>query len=202
MDPACWLILLAGPNGAGKSTFAKQFLPALVGNVPFINVDDLSRAAATTPPLSAVAVGRQAIQRIERLMEQHATLVIETTLSGQGHLNRVRRARRDGWKTAMIYLGLRTPDDALRRVAERVGAGGHDVPEHVVRRRFYRSLDNLPDCVRLVDIGVILDNSARVPEAVASSRNGIVEIFDNARLPDVTVRLASLDQSNPAPRRR
>ncbi len=199
MDPACWLILLAGPNGAGKSTFAKQFLPALVGDVPFINVDDVSRAVPTTPPLSAVAVGRQAVQRIERLMAQRSSLVIQTTLSGQAHLNRVRRARRDGWKTAMIYLGLRTPEDALRRVAERVGAGGHDVAEHVVRRRFYRSLDNLPDCIRLVDIGVILDNSARVPETVASSQNGIVEILDTARLPEVTIRLASLGRSNSVP---
>ena len=199
MDPACWLILLAGPNGAGKSTFAKQFLPALVGDVPFINVDDVSRAVPTTPPLSAVAVGRQAVQRIERLMAQRSSLVIETTLSGQAHLNRVRRARRDGWKTAMIYLGLRTPEDALHRVAERVGAGGHDVAEHVVRRRFYRSLDNLPDCIRLVDIGVILDNSARVPETVASSQNGIVEILDTARLPEVTIRLASLGRSNSVP---
>jgi len=34
-------IVIAGANGAGKTTFARQLLPALYPDVPFLNVDEV-----------------------------------------------------------------------------------------------------------------------------------------------------------------
>jgi predicted ABC-type ATPase len=58
----------------------------------------------------------------------------------------------------ILYLWLPTADLALARVAERVRAGGHDVPAEAVRRRFDRGRHNfftlyrpLADAWRLYD---------------------------------------------------
>lgn len=42
----------------------------------------------------------------------------------------------------LIFLWLRSPDIAIARVQERVRAGGHDVPEATIRRRYKRGAEN------------------------------------------------------------
>ena len=59
-----------------------------------------------------------------------------------------------------MFLALPTPELALARVAERVRAGGHDVPPDVVRRRFQAGLQNLLELyVGVVDSWEVYDNS-------------------------------------------
>ena len=41
-----------------------------------------------------------------------------------------------------MYLWLPDADMAVQRVAERVLAGGHDVPETTIRRRYHAGLQN------------------------------------------------------------
>ena len=48
----------------------------------------------------------------------------------------------DYW-VSLIYLKLPSVEDAIRRVERRVAAGGHGIPEPVIRQRFMRSLDYL-----------------------------------------------------------
>lgn len=62
----------------------------------------------------------------------------------------------------IVYLWLPTVDLALARIAERVRAGGHDVPADTVRRRFERGRRNfftlyqpLADAWRLYDATAI-----------------------------------------------
>ena len=71
-----------------------------------------------------------------------------------------------------MYLGLGSPEDAVRRVAERVRQGGHPVPEDVVRRRFDAGLRNLYEhCIGTVDEWRVLDNSGPVPLLVEQGMN-------------------------------
>jgi predicted ABC-type ATPase len=48
---------------------------------------------------------------------------------------------------------------AVRRVAYRVQAGGHDVPEHKVRERYQRLWRLVAQAVLLADRAVVYDNS-------------------------------------------
>lgn len=41
----------------------------------------------------------------------------------------------------------------------RVLAGGHDVPEEDVRRRYRRSFENLPIAIKRADHAILFDNS-------------------------------------------
>jgi predicted ABC-type ATPase len=47
-----------------------------------------------------------------------------------------------GYHVHVFYLWLPSPDMAVLRVRRRVESGGHDVPESVIRRRFWRGLVN------------------------------------------------------------
>ena len=68
-------------------------------------------------------------------------------------------ARERGFDVALIYLGTSDPTINVARVSNRVALGGHDVPEIDIRRRYERSLLNLPIAVARADISIIFDNS-------------------------------------------
>jgi predicted ABC-type ATPase len=53
------------------------------------------------------------------------------------------RARERGYEIELHYLSVTSPRVCIERVAQRVRDGGHDVPVADIRRRFYRSLQNL-----------------------------------------------------------
>jgi predicted ABC-type ATPase len=151
-----WLILLAGPNGAGKSTTARTVLRDL----PIIDTDAIAAGLRRRDPAaSSIVAGRKSLQRISRSFARRRSFAVETTLSGAGPLRRVRAAKNAGWNVAVVYVGLADADLAVLRVRSRVAAGGHGVPESDIRRRYRRSLDNLPAACRLADIGLTFDNS-------------------------------------------
>jgi predicted ABC-type ATPase len=52
--------------------------------------------------------------------------------------------------------------------------GGHDVPEADARRRFSRSLANLPEYLAACDFWRVYDNNAAQPVAVAEGRQGCI----------------------------
>jgi predicted ABC-type ATPase len=62
----------------------------------------------------------------------------ETTLSGRFYSRHIPEWRSSGYKVKLFYLRLATPELAFARVRKRVLLGGHDVPEHIIRRRFVR----------------------------------------------------------------
>ena len=70
------------------------------------------------------------------------------------------QARSAGYRIALHYVSVNSVAQALDRIANRVALGGHDVPEGDVRRRFARSLANLPAAVVRSDETRIYDNSS------------------------------------------
>jgi predicted ABC-type ATPase len=59
----------------------------------------------------------------------------------------------------LIYIGTESAEINLARIARRVLAGGHNVPEMDVRRRYLRSLQNLPAAAGIADRVLLFDNS-------------------------------------------
>jgi predicted ABC-type ATPase len=53
-------------------------------------------------------------------------------------------AHRFGFEIVLVYIGTDNVEINLGRIRDRVLAGGHNVPETDVRRRYQRSLANLP----------------------------------------------------------
>jgi len=82
------------------------------------------------------------LSEIDRLAKQRTDFSFESTLSGLGYVRRLKNMRAAGYHIEIIYLRLRSPRLALRRVAARVRQGGHDVSKADLLRRFTRNLKN------------------------------------------------------------
>jgi predicted ABC-type ATPase len=143
------VIIVGGPNGAGKTTFASAYLAIDRDVTEFVNADEISRELTAQELLSEAArnarAARAMLERIDELIEARADLVIETTLASLAYAQKIPAWRRQGYHVALIYLRLPNPDQSIERVRRRVAAGGHAIPENVIRRRFGRSLRYLED---------------------------------------------------------
>ena len=163
MPPERKIIVIAGPNGAGKTTFAREYLPFEPACPIFVNADLIAAGVSPlNPEAAAFRAGRLMLEEIDRHARHGRSFAFETTLAGLGYVRRIRRWRRSGYVVKLIYLPLATPEEALRRVEQRVRQGGHRIPEDVVRRRFDRSVANFRNVYRdLVDSWQVLDRRGR-----------------------------------------
>jgi predicted ABC-type ATPase len=66
------------------------------------------------------------------------SFAIETTLASRTYALRRQRWAGLGFRTILHFIELPSADFALARVRARVAAGGHDIPEADIRRRFER----------------------------------------------------------------
>src|SRR5215467_7190487 len=172
--------IIAGPNGAGKTTFARWFLPNYAGCRNFINADLIAAGISPlSPETAAVRAGRLMLEEISLAMQRGIDFGFETTLSGRGHLNLVRRLKKRGYRVHFFYLWIPSVELALSRIRERVSRGGHDVPETVVRRRFTRSMRNFFLHYRqLADRWILFDSSVAPPSVIAKQEEGRLQIFE------------------------
>jgi|SRR5271166_1506251 len=163
-QPRC--IVIAGPNGAGKTTFARQYLPTNAGVIHFVNADLIAGGLSPLKPeLAAIAAARMVLRAIDRLAKARADFAFESTLSGLTYVRRLASWRQAGYRVEIVYLRLRSPQLALRRVAARVRQGGHDVPRVDVVRRFSRGWKNFREIYQpLADSWTVYDNSGRAPQ--------------------------------------
>jgi predicted ABC-type ATPase len=159
--PRC--IVIAGPNGAGKTTFAREYLPKVAGVIQFVNADLIAQGLSPLEPqFAALAAGRLLLQRVSALAATRADFAFESTLSGLTYARQLRSWKADGYRIEIVYLRLRSPQLALRRIAARVRQGGHNVPRADVLRRFTRGWENFERLYRpLADEWTIYDNSGR-----------------------------------------
>jgi predicted ABC-type ATPase len=161
--------VIAGPNGAGKTTFAMRFLPR-IAEVNFINADLIAAGVSPLDPESVAAeAGRIFLARIRELTDRRTDFAFETTLSGRSYVSLLSELRAAGYRIHLFFLWLPSVELALKRVADRVRKGGHNIPAETVGRRFKRGIHNLFNLYRgLCDLIVIYDNSTAEPRLVAT----------------------------------
>jgi predicted ABC-type ATPase len=140
------LYVLAGVNGAGKSSLGGAAIHA--NGAEFFNPDiAAARLREQQPGLSAEqanglawTLGRRGL---EKALAEGLTYAFETTLGGKSITRLLLDGARAGAEVHVWYAGLATPELHLKRIAARVAAGGHDIPETKVRERFDASRANL-----------------------------------------------------------
>ncbi len=180
------LIVIAGPNGAGKSTLTRA---ARFPGARVFDPDAAARDLAPDDPARAAVLAGRRMARARRLaLAAGESLAVETTLAGRDILRLMQDARRAGYRVELHYVRLESEEMHLRRVECRVAAGGHDVPEADLRRRFARSMANLPRAMTLADETRLYDNDR--PGAPLRE----IAVFPNGPPPDwaVEARLGAL----------
>ena len=171
--PQLWVV--AGPNGAGKTTLVRVHRK-LAARLQVVNPDEI---AVAIDPLRRnertvlLQAGREVLRLRDEFLSSEISFLVETTLTGQGELALLERARTVGFKVNLAYVGLPRMEMSRSRVTERVLDGGHDVPLDDIQRRFGRSLANLPIALERADRAYLLDNAGlrhRLVYAVESGR--------------------------------
>lgn len=85
---------------------------------------------------------------------------IETVLSDARKLDYISLAKKLGYRIYLYFVSTKDVEINIRRVAQRVAQGGHDVPETKIRQRYERSLGLLLDTIKLCDRAYLFDNSS------------------------------------------
>jgi predicted ABC-type ATPase len=167
------IIIIAGPNGAGKTTFAREFLPKEAGCPAFVNADLIAAGLSPfAPEAVAFQAGRLMLETVAQHVARRNSFAVETTLSGLGYARQIPRWRAAGYGVELHFLSLPCADMAVRRVAERVRHGGHDIPEATIRRRYDAGLQLLNRVYKhLVDEWILYDNSGLTPLVLDWSLN-------------------------------
>jgi predicted ABC-type ATPase len=167
------LTVIGGPNGSGKSTFTRKL--DFDGRANLLDPDAIARRMNPHDlRLAAIDAAREVIQRTREYLRDGQSFAIETTLSSVSILETMRRARERGFVVRLVYVCVNNPDWNIERVRARFAQGGHDVPDEDIRRRYERSLGNLPAALRLAHQAVVHDNSGSVPRRVLETRDGVV----------------------------
>jgi predicted ABC-type ATPase len=151
------LTFIAGANGSGKTTLTRW--NALFKEIPLLDPDAIANALQAMTSLPPIAAARQVLKSAAEHLKKSESFAIETTLSGRNYLQMMMGARARGFEVRLVYIGTESVEINLARIRNRVLAGGHDVPENDVRRRYQRSLENLPIAIKRADDSILFDNS-------------------------------------------
>lgn len=152
------LHLLAGPNGSGKSTYVARMLQPLT-HLPFINADVI--AAERWPDAqaeNAYEASRAAAAERAEFMATGRSFITETVFSHESKLELISDAVSMGY-IVHLHAILLPVDVTVARVAERVGLGGHDVPEQKIRERYDRLWGLVARARAIADRADFFDNS-------------------------------------------
>ncbi len=106
-----------------------------------------------------------------KLIAGGASFIAETVFSHPSKVQLVQAAKRNGF-TVILHVLLIPEDLAVRRVAYRVAAGGHDVPVKKIRERYGRLWKNVAASVPLADTVIVYDNSRHSGPAIVAEFHG------------------------------
>lgn len=155
------LFVIGGPNGAGKTTCAMNLLPRFLECEEYVNADAIAAGLSPfRPEATAIQAGRLMLGRIRHLASLKKDFAFKTTLASKSFVPFLKQCKQDGYSVTVLFLWLQNVGLALSRVAGRALAGGHFVPEEVVRRRYIRGITNFFKRYQpLADNWALYDNS-------------------------------------------
>ncbi len=166
--------MVVGPNGSGKTTFVTELLALELPRYAYVNADEIANARwGADSAAHAYEAARVAAETRAHLIASGRSFIAETVFSHPSKLDLVRSAQEAGYQVA-LHAMLVSEELAVRRVAYRVRAGGHDVPEHKIRERYQRLWRLVAQAISLADRAVVYDNSRRAgPVKVAELFGGL-----------------------------
>ncbi len=163
----------------------------------FVNADSIAAGLSPFNPESvAIEAGRLMLLRIHELMKSGVDFAFETTLATRSYVSLVKAAQQVGYNVTLLFIWLDSPETAIQRVANRVAEGGHNIPENVIERRYYRGIPNLINLYKpICDSWIVVNNKNVVPELVAKGALNGENIVINYYIWD-TINAQSIEHGN------
>jgi predicted ABC-type ATPase len=176
------LFIVAGPNGAGKSLFSKE-LTATELEV-FDGDKHMTALVKKYPETGSEALLSYIDENIFTKEKQYAlaarlNYAFETNFSAADPMQTAKEFKKAGFDIHLIFMGLNSLDESIKRVAYRVRKGGHRVSEDSIRYNYEFGFKNLYkyvaefDSVTLFDNGIALSEEELViPQEILHIENG------------------------------
>ena len=146
--------IVGGVNGAGKSSLSGVLKDCLDDLGVIVDPDRLTAQHGG----DEYAGGQAAVAKLQDCLAQGIDFTEESTLSGSFSRKMARAARDKGYTVRLYYVGLDTAEESVRRIANRVARGGHDIPTQDVERRFARRFRDLGKLLPLCNEATFYDN--------------------------------------------
>ena len=190
------MYIISGCNGSGKTTASYTLLPEMLECNQFVNSDEFAKSLSPFNPSEAsVSASRYMLQKIYYLLGNHMDFCVETTLATRSLMGIINDAKSRGYTISILYFWLKSPELAIARVKSRVEAGGHNIPENVVRRRYYMGLNYFFETYAPVcDRWLLADNSVSPFIVVAEGSSSGIKVKDKERY-DTILHLAYPDEN-------
>ena len=197
------LYIISGCNGAGKTTASYTMLPEMLECSEFVNSDEFAKGLSPFQPEKAsIQAGRYMIAKIRYLLKKQRDFGLETTLATRTLLKIVKAAQDAGYTVTLLYFWLNSPELAIARVKARVAAGGHNIPEETIRRRYNVGIDYFFNIYAPISERWILADNSQIPFRVIAegSKNDVINIKDEETyrkiyaIAEETVTLADKDE--------
>lgn len=155
------LFVLAGVNGAGKSSVGGALIRS--AGLAYFNPDEaaqrIRKAMGCTLDEANSLAWEEGRQRLEAALSGRFSHVFETTLGGRTIPALILQAARAGFDVLVWFVGLSNPDQHIARVRARVAAGGHAIPEEMIRKRWETSRRNIIALMPYLAELKVFDNS-------------------------------------------
>ncbi len=151
-----------------------MILPDILNCREFVNADEIAKGLSPfQPERVAIEAGRIMLTRIRELLAEEVSFAFETTLATRSYVHVVRNAIEKGYSVTLLFFWLQTIELAQERVMERVRSGGHNILPNVIRRRYFKGINNLFELyLPEVESVLIFDNSEGKPELIAEKIEG------------------------------
>ncbi len=169
------LYIISGCNGAGKTTASYTILPEMLNCKEFVNADEIAKGLSPFQPETvSFLAGRIMLERITELLEQKVDFAIETTLTTLSYQKTIELAKQKGYYVTLLFFWLNDVNLAIERVKTRVAEGGHNIPEKVIIRRYYKGIYNLINIfTSLCDYWIVIDNSVEPCDIIATGKDNV-----------------------------
>lgn len=117
------IVISAGANGVGKTTFARAFLREY--DYEFLNADEIAKSLSEeNPAAKKISAGKMFFQKLNQAVENHKSLLIESTLSGRYLEKFLKGLKNENYQNTIVFLFADSPEILIERIAERVKRAG------------------------------------------------------------------------------
>lgn len=163
--------IIGGVNGTGKSSLAGVLKMQRSDMGKIIDTDLLNAKYGG----DRIKGGKEAVKLINDCLEKGIDFTQETPLSGKKTLKTIIAAREKDYYIRLFYVAVNSPEESIRRIANRVSKGGHNIPEEDVIRRYKHRFEDLLSVIPYCNEVHFYDNENGFAEA-AEYRNGSLTI--------------------------
>ncbi len=169
-----------------KSTFQNKLSFKLASK---LNIDGsvISLTEKNFSEISYISACLAEFLRRKMILESESSFAYETVFSHPSKLDEIRFAKENGYKVYLYFIATKGPLLNSERVQGRIGKGGHSVPMEKIQERYFRSLSNAYNAMRLCDNAFFFDNTLtdvkREYSFFAEKKDSILNIKNEVGIP-------------------